>query len=108
MELSVIGLAGVILIVCLLYLVGLHTARRIAEEVEDTKILISHLYDAIRDVRSEIDDIETPPAYVTDPFKKPKQVYQSEGGIIVPKTPDEIRAEHYKEIKEGAEYGYTE
>lgn len=108
MELTIIGLAIVTTIVCILYAVELNTVRRVAEEVEDNKILIGHLYDAIRDARAEIDDITTPPAYVTDPVKKPKHIYQSEGGIIVPKTPDEIRAEHYAEIKKGAEYGSAE
>lgn len=108
MELVAIGLAIALVVTCVLYAILLNTLREVAETVEDNKILISHLYDAIRGVRSEIDEIQTPPSYVTDPLKKPKQLRQSEGGIIVPKTPDEIRAEHYKEIKNGASYGYPE
>lgn len=108
MELVVIGLAVVLVVACALYAIALNTLREVAETVEDNKILISHLYDALCGVRSEIDDIKTPPSYVTDPLKKPKQFRQSEGGIIVPKTPDEIRAEHFKEIKNGASYGYPE
>lgn len=108
MELIIYLTLGILLVVCILYAVGLNTLRRVAEEVEDNKILILHVYDAALGVRSEVDDIKTPPSYVTDPLKKPKQLRQSEGGIIVPKTPDEIRAEHFKEIKNGASYGYPE
>ena len=108
MELTIIGLAIVLTIVCILYAVELNTVRRLAETIEDNKILIAHLFDVVRGVRDEIDNISEPPAYVTDPVKKPKHIYQSEGGIIVPKTPEEIRAEHYAEIKKGAEYGSAE
>lgn len=108
MELTIIGLCGVILIVCLLYVITLHTMREMHETLEDNKILISHLFDAIREARAEIDDVKNPPAFVTDPFTKPKHIYQSQDQIIVPITPDEIRARNYKKIKEGAEYGSAE
>ena len=108
MELVIIILVIILVVACVLYVAALNKLLEVAEDVEDNKILISHLYDAIRGVRSEIDDTKTPPSYVTDPLKKPKQLRQSEGGIIVPKTPDEIRAEHFKEIKNGASYGYPE
>lgn len=81
MELVVIGLAVVLVVACALYAIALNTLREVAETVEDNKILISHLYDALCGVRSEIDDIKTPPSYVTDPLKKPKQFRQSEGGM---------------------------
>lgn len=46
-----------------------------------------------------------PPSKVSDPFKGQKEIYQSKKHIVVPKTPDEIRAQNFAEIQKGAEYG---
>ena len=52
-------------------------------------------------------DLEEPEeeAKATDPFQKPKEIYQSTSHIIVPKTPTEIRNQNFKKIREGIEYG---
>jgi hypothetical protein len=42
---------------------------------------------------------------VTDPFQKPKHIYSSTEHIIVPKSPQEIRNQNFKKIKDGIEYG---
>ena len=105
MELIVVALAVLLAIVLFLFAVALNTIARIDETVQDNKILIAELFDALRATRSEIDDIKTAPAHVSDPFEKPKEIYQSKTHIIVPKTPDQIRNENFKKIQEGAEYG---
>lgn len=59
-------------------------------------------------VQHQFNDLEkraNPPAHVSDPFKGQKQVFQSTKHIVVPKTPDEIRAQNFAEIQKGAEYG---
>lgn len=59
-------------------------------------------------VQQQFKDLESranPPAHVSDPFKGQKQVFQSTKHIVVPKTPDEIRAQNFAEIQKGAEYG---
>lgn len=105
MELIVVALAVLLTIVLFLFAVALNTMARIEEEVQDNKVLIAELSERITGVRSEIDDIKTPPAHVSDPFEKPKEIYQSKTHIVVPKTPDQIRNENFKKIQEGAEYG---
>lgn len=105
MELIVVALAVLLAIVLFLFAVALNTIARIDETVQDDKTLIAELFDALRAARSEIDDIKTPPSHVSDPFEKPKEIYQSKTHIIVPKTPDQIRNENFKKIQEGAEYG---
>lgn len=56
-------------------------------------------------ILSTIDIPEEEEAKTTDPFTKPKEIYQSSQHIIVPKTPTEIRNQNFKKIKEGVEYG---
>lgn len=54
-------------------------------------------------------DQTRPQAGVTDPFKaanKSHVVGASSKHIIVRKTPDQIRAENYEEIKKGGQYGH--
>lgn len=104
MELIIFGIS-LLAIAAFLFAVALNTMARIEEEVQDNKVLIAELSERITGVRNEIDDIKRPPAHVSDPFKKPKEIYQSTKHIVVPKTPDEIRAENFEKIKEGQEYG---
>lgn len=98
---------AIILAVCITILFAeiLAFIRRIDEDVMDTKALVAQLFDVTRGLRDEIDEAKATPAKVTDPFEKPKEIYQSTKHIIVPKTPDEIRNENYNKIREGAEYG---
>lgn len=63
---------------------------------------------AVQNQFHELEKAANPPAHVSDPFKRPKEQYQSTKHIIVPKTPTEIRNENYEEIKKGAEYGYSD
>ncbi len=53
---------------------------------------------------TELDFIEEKPK-ATDPFQKPKPIYSSTDHIIVPKSPQEIKNQNFKKIKEGLEYG---
>ena len=98
---------AIILAVCIIILFAetLAFIRRIDEDVMDTKALVAQLFDVVRGLRDEIDEATATPAKVTDPFEKPKEIYQSTKHIIVPKTPDEIRNENFNKIQEGAEYG---
>lgn len=98
---------AIVLAVCItiLFAAILAFIRRIDEDVMDTKALVAHLFDVARGLREEIDEVKSTPAKVTDPFEKPKEIYQSTKHIIVPKTPDEIRNENFNKIREGAEYG---
>lgn len=49
--------------------------------------------------------------HVTDPFTTAKrrgvQPTSNSKHVVKPKTPDQIRAEHYREIKEGSKYGWV-
>lgn len=108
MELIIILLVALLAITLFLFAVALNTIARIDETVQDNKTLIAELFDALRAARSEIDDIKTPPAHVSDPFERPKEIYQSKNHIVVPKTPDQIRNENFRKIQEGAEYGSAE
>ena len=56
----------------------------------------------------ELEKQANPPSHVSDPFKRPKEQYESTKHIVVPKTPDEIRNENFEEIKKGAEYGHID
>lgn len=103
-ELFIICIVGLTIIV-ILFAAILSVLCDIKEIVLDNQRLVADLFDVARGVRNEIDDVIAPPAHVTDPFEKPKEVYQSTPHIVVPKTPDEIRALNYKKIQEGAEYG---
>lgn len=105
MELIATALAVLAGLTVFLFAVVLNTIARIDETVQDNKILIAELFDALRAARSEIDGIKETPAHVTDPFEKPKEIYQSSKHIVVPKTPDEIRNQNFKKIQDGAEYG---
>lgn len=61
-------------------------------------------------IQHQFKDLESranPPAHVSDPFKRQKEIYQTKKHIVVPKTPTEIRNENFEEIKKGAEYGNT-
>ena len=42
---------------------------------------------------------------VTDPFSRPKEIYSSTSEIVIPKSPQEIKNENFKKIKDGMEYG---
>ena len=73
--------------------------------------LIEAQQNAIKEVKDTVDDIQKRlqnKGTVADPFKlanSHRLPGASGGGIIKMKTPDQIRAEHYEEIKEGATYG---
>jgi len=45
------------------------------------------------------------PAKATDNYERPKEILQSTDHIIIPKTPQEIRNQNYKKLKDGIEYG---
>ncbi len=64
-----------------------------------------NLSEAVQRQFKTLESQANPPSHVSDPFKGQKEVYQSTKHIVVPKTPDEIRAENFEEIKKGAEYG---
>ena len=90
--------------VVLLFVAILAFVREIYSIALDTKTLIADLSDSVKGMRGELDEVKASPK-VTDPFKRPKELFQSSHNIIVPKTPDEIRNQNFKKIQEGAEYG---
>lgn len=68
---------------------------------------LTKLSAAVKNQFHELEKMANPPAHVSDPFKRPKEQYQSTKHIVVPKTPTEIRNENFEEIKKGATYGYS-
>lgn len=54
---------------------------------------------------SSIEPEEPTAAKVTDPYTRPREVYESTRSIVVPKTPQEIRNQNFQRLKEGVEYG---
>ena len=68
---------------------------------------MAKLSTAIQHQFKNLEKRANPPAHVSDPFKRQKEIYQTKKHIVVPKTPTEIRNENFEEIKKGAEYGNT-
>lgn len=68
-----------------------------------TLFCVKRALEAILDGKN--DHISNEQPTVTDPFTKPREVYQSTKSIIVPKTPQQIRNENFEKIRNGEEYG---
>lgn len=54
---------------------------------------------------SKVDNTPKEPAGLTDPFQRPRERFTSDESIIIPKSPQQIRNENFKKIKEGLKYG---
>ena len=75
--------------------------QKIIDELMKLSMAVQHQF---RQLEKQVN----PPSHVSDPFKRPKEQYESTKHIVVPKTPDEIRNENFEEIKKGAEYGHID
>lgn len=63
------------------------------------------LGNAVETQFKRLKDQAIPPAKVTDPFSRRKQIFSSTSHIVVPKTPTEIRNQNFERIKNGESYG---
>lgn len=75
--------------------------QKIIDELMKLSMAVQHQF-------RQLEKQANPPAHVSDPFKRPKEQYETTRHIVVPKTPDEIRNENFEEIKKGAEYGHID
>lgn len=113
MELLIVCLCFGILVVLAAMFLYLTRIEKIIMDVglKCVELGESHEKDLVKlsvAVQQQFKDLEkkaNPPAHVSDPFKGQKEIYQSKKHIVVPKTPDEIRAQNFAEIQKGAEYG---
>lgn len=77
---------------------------------------IYEIYSVLCDIDVDLDKMNNPWAYskgkVADPFetarKRGLEPTTASKHVIKPKSPDQIRAEHYEEIKNGAKYGWAD
>lgn len=74
------------------------------------------IYSVLCDIDIDLDKMNNPWSYskgsVTDPFetarKRGLEPTSASRHVIKPKSPDQIRAEHFQEIKDGANYGWAD
>ena len=78
--------------------------------------VIDKIYSVFCDIYVDFDKMNNPWAYskgkVTDPFETARnrglEPTTASKHVIKPKSPDQIRAEHFEEIKNGAKYGWAD
>lgn len=88
----------------------------IATAVTMIAFALYKIYSIFCDIYVDLDKMNNPWTYskgmVTDPFETARnrglEPTTASKHVIKPKSPDQIRSEHYEEIKNGAKYGWAD